>query len=135
MSDLYLGLQGYNFIKKESPTQVFSCEDCEIFKNSYFDSYFSKQLIYYIYFEFATSRAMRAMRASVIYMPTCQRCVKISFLRASVPINANLSTWHANVSKTFQFSNWRANEPKNLPHFELFFKINFFSIFEFWNYG
>ena len=45
MSDLYLDLQGYNFIKKESPTQVFSCEDCEIFKNSYFDSYFSKQLI------------------------------------------------------------------------------------------
>ena len=26
-----------NFIKKETPTQVFSCEYCEIFKNTYFE--------------------------------------------------------------------------------------------------
>ena len=26
----------YNFIKKETPTQVFSCEFCEIFKNNFF---------------------------------------------------------------------------------------------------
>ena len=25
-----------NFIKKETPAQVFSCEFCEIFKNTYF---------------------------------------------------------------------------------------------------
>ena len=29
------GLQAYIFIKKETPTQVFSCEHCEIFKNTY----------------------------------------------------------------------------------------------------
>ena len=39
MPDLYLGLQGYNFFKKESPTQVFSYEDCEIFMNSYFEEH------------------------------------------------------------------------------------------------
>ena len=26
----------YNFIKKETPAQVFSCEICKIFKNTYF---------------------------------------------------------------------------------------------------
>ena len=25
-----------NFIKKETPAQMFSCEFCEIFKNTYF---------------------------------------------------------------------------------------------------
>ena len=29
-------LQAYNFIKKETLTQVFSCEFCKIFKNTYF---------------------------------------------------------------------------------------------------
>ena len=28
--------QGYNFIKKVTSTQVFSCEFCEIFKNTFF---------------------------------------------------------------------------------------------------
>ena len=28
-----------NFIKKENPTQVFSCEFCKVFKNSYFVEY------------------------------------------------------------------------------------------------
>ena len=31
-----VGLQDCNFIKKEIPTQVFSCEFCEIFKNTFF---------------------------------------------------------------------------------------------------
>ena len=26
-----------NFIKKEAPTQVFSCENCKIFKRTYFE--------------------------------------------------------------------------------------------------
>ena len=30
-----LGLKAYNCIKKNKPTQVFSCEYCEIFKNSF----------------------------------------------------------------------------------------------------
>ena len=29
-------LEVYNFIKKETPTEVFSCEICETFKNSFF---------------------------------------------------------------------------------------------------
>ena len=29
-------LSAYNFIKKETPTQVFSCEFCEFFNNTYF---------------------------------------------------------------------------------------------------
>ena len=28
-----------NFIQKETPTQVFSCELCEIFKNTFFAEY------------------------------------------------------------------------------------------------
>ena len=30
------GLQACNFIKKETVAQVFSCEFCEIFKNTFF---------------------------------------------------------------------------------------------------
>ena len=30
------GLPAGNFIKKETPAQVFSCRYCEIFKNSFF---------------------------------------------------------------------------------------------------
>ena len=33
------GLKTWNFIKNETPTQVFSYEYCEIFKNTYFDEY------------------------------------------------------------------------------------------------
>ena len=29
------GLQACTSIKKETPTQVFSCEHCDIFKNTY----------------------------------------------------------------------------------------------------
>ena len=28
-----------HFLKKETPTQVFSCEICEIFKNAYFEEH------------------------------------------------------------------------------------------------
>ena len=28
--------EAWNFIKKETPTQVFSCEFCDIFKNNFF---------------------------------------------------------------------------------------------------
>ena len=33
------GLQVCNFIKKETLAQVFSCEFCEIFKNTYFEEH------------------------------------------------------------------------------------------------
>ena len=33
----------------------------------------------------------RAMRASVVYVPTCQKRANFSFLRANVPIN--VPTW------------------------------------------
>ena len=33
------GLKAYNFIKKETPTQVFSCEYCKNFKNTYFEKH------------------------------------------------------------------------------------------------
>ena len=32
-------LKACNFIKKENPTPVFSCEYCDIFKNSYFEQH------------------------------------------------------------------------------------------------
>ena len=31
--------KAFNFIKKDTPTQVFSCKYCEIFKNTYFEEY------------------------------------------------------------------------------------------------
>ena len=32
-------LNAFSFIKKETLTQVFSCEYCEIFKNAYFEEH------------------------------------------------------------------------------------------------
>ena len=64
---------------------------------------------------FAKLRAMRGIRASVVYVPTCQKRVNFSFLRA------NVLTCHkrANVPKACQlfnlayqrasFSIWRVN--------------------------
>ena len=64
--------------------------------------------------EFAKSRAMRVIRASVVKVPTCQR--------PNVPIivsthltcqrRANYSTWRPNVptcQKRANFSIWRVN--------------------------
>ena len=33
------GLKACNVIKKETPTQVFSCEYCDIFKSTYFEEH------------------------------------------------------------------------------------------------
>ena len=35
----FAGLQPCIFIKKETPTQVFSCEICETFTNTYFEEH------------------------------------------------------------------------------------------------
>ena len=83
--------------------------------------------------EFAKSRAMRAMRAIVVYVPASQKRANFSFLRVNVPINvptcqrakgvpiiqlgvsrsqrrANLSTsltkMHISFSKEFLFLNF-----------------------------
>ena len=34
-----VGFQACNFIRKETPTQVFSCEYCEVFKNTSFEEH------------------------------------------------------------------------------------------------
>ena len=35
----FAGLSAYNFIKKETPTQVFSCKYCKIFKSTFFEEH------------------------------------------------------------------------------------------------
>ena len=34
---MWKGLKACNYIKKSLPTKVFSCEICEIFKNTHFE--------------------------------------------------------------------------------------------------
>ena len=45
------GLRAWNFILKKTPTEVFSCEICEIFKNIYFEEHLrtttSKQTLWH----------------------------------------------------------------------------------------
>ena len=36
---LRAGLEPASFFKKETPTQVLSCEVCEAFKNTYFEEH------------------------------------------------------------------------------------------------
>ena len=35
-------------VRKETPTQVFSCEYCEIFKNTYFEEHLRTAVLYFI---------------------------------------------------------------------------------------
>ena len=35
-------IEDCNFVKKETPTQVFSCQFCEIFKTTYFAGHLMK---------------------------------------------------------------------------------------------
>ena len=39
LDSLLIKLKASNFIKKETTTQIFSCEICEIFKNTYIQKY------------------------------------------------------------------------------------------------
>ena len=58
-------------------------------------SLFSK-IYTFIYFgvrELAKSHAMRAIHASVVYLPTCQKRANFSFLHANVPINVLMCQW------------------------------------------
>ena len=73
------------------------------------------------------------MRASVVYLPTCQ-CANFSFLRANVPtckICANFSTWQGNVPRRANFSIWHANVSKGAPIFQRFFE----RIFQYLNFS
>ena len=86
--------------------------------------------------EFAKSRAMRAIRASAVYVPTCQRAKSVPTSHFYLPINvptwqrrANFSTWRANVPRCVNFLTSRANLLKGVPIFQPFFKrIMFFYI-------
>ena len=101
------------------------------------------------------------MRASVVYVPTCQlpkACQLLIFTcqRANMPINVpktcqlfNLVYQRANVPKTCQlfnlfanFSTWRANLPKGVPIFQYrlpngvpVFQLFFRRIFQFLNFS
>ena len=87
--------------------------------------------------EFAKSRAMRAMLASMVYVPTCQTCQKranFSFLSANVRINVPTCQRAKGVPiiqlgvRTWQR---RAIVPNGVPIFQLFFK----RIFQFLNFS
>ena len=49
VSLIKLQASGYNFIKKETPAQVFSCELCEIYKNTF--SYRTTPVAASVYFK------------------------------------------------------------------------------------
>ena len=70
------------------------------------------------------------MRASVVYVPTCQTRAHFSFLHANMPINvstrqrcANYSTWRANMPKVSQFFNLTCQRPKRHANFS-FWRAN-----------
>ena len=63
---------------------------------------------------------------------TCQRAKKTCHLAKGVPIfQLSMPT----CERLAYFSTWRANVPKGVPIFLLFFKWKSFSIFEFFNYA
>ena len=43
--NIVAGQRTYNFIKKETPTKVFSCEICEIFRNTFFTENLQQMLL------------------------------------------------------------------------------------------
>ena len=75
--------------------------------------------------EFAKLRAMGAIRASMVYVPRCQKSASFSLLRTNVPINvptcqrAKFSTWHVNMQRCVKILTWRANVLKGVPFFQL----------------
>ena len=76
--------------------------------------------------EFAKSRAMRAIRASVVYVSTCPHAngpIKVPTCKT----HANFSTGHVNVLRGVPF--FQLHLPKGVPIFQLpFKKIIFFYI-------
>ena len=89
--------------------------------------------------EFAKSRARHAIRATVIYMPTCQNRANFSVLYDNVPINVptcqcfkyfNLACQSAKRRCIFSTS----LRPKSVPIFQLFFKRIIFFIYLIYSY-
>ena len=98
-------------------------------------------------------RAMRAMPASLLYLPTrqrvclpmCQKRANFSFLRANMPINvltwqrrSNFSTWGTKEPKQANILTWRANVPKGVPFCQLRLSngvpiLNYF-LYNYWIY-
>ena len=59
-----------NFIKKGTLTQVFSCEFCEIFKNTFFKEYLLKTVSFaYILDERSFLHCLMKMNQSLRYQP------------------------------------------------------------------
>ena len=63
-------LQACNFIKKRTPTQVFSCGVCKVFKNTYFEEYlrttafvvsFSWLYVHYYVTDLSTKNKMKGV--------------------------------------------------------------------------
>ena len=70
---------------------------------------------------------MRAICASVVYVPTCQRAMSVPIFQLGVLRRANILTFSANVPKGMSFFQLRL--PNGVPIFQLFFKrIMFFYI-------
>ena len=64
---------------------------------------------------------MRTMRATVVYVSTCQRIARFSFLRSNVPINVPKACQFFNFAcqKAYQFFNYFSEEFFNFWIFQL----------------
>ena len=67
------GLQAFNFIKKETPTQLFSCEYCEILKNT-------SGSCFWVYF--ARKQICTSIGADCFWREPCVGWAKASFVSA-----------------------------------------------------
>ena len=48
VSGVSCGLSGLQFYQKEAPTLMFSCECCEMFKNTYFEEHLRPAASYFV---------------------------------------------------------------------------------------
>ena len=85
------------------------------------------------------------MRASMVYVPTCQHAKSVPTSHFYVPTSQrhiNYSTWHANMPKTCQLFNLACQLTKGIPIFQLclskgalIFQLIFKRIFQFLNFS
>ena len=62
------GRQGCNFIKKQTPTQVLSCEYYEIFKGSYFEKHLRTAASVYSLLKHGQTNMVRYKHEGIIHM-------------------------------------------------------------------
>ena len=94
-----------------------------------------RPFLYMVKNEFAKSSHMHVMRASVVYVPTCQRAKNVPTSHFYVPTCqrlANFSTWCANVSKGVPI--YSTSPAKRRADISTIFQKNFL-IFESSNYA